>query len=226
MTSFNGRFPAVRPLVFSEGQNWEAEEMQQMNNLAQDGAPSAPFGRQRGAPEGIVVVDLSLRPLAFDSGGEAILNQFNGAQPRRLSVDRLPSELEQKLRASAPAELSASAEWVSGGGGEYQWRVFFMKPQNGSINQPLLAIHIKREHSLPDAVRRVCREYHLTAREEETLFGIATGLTTRQVAARMNISPNTVNAFLRLIMVKMGVTTRAGVLGRLLDTGGSPVEAA
>jgi hypothetical protein len=33
----------------------------------------------------------------------------------------------------------------------------------------------------------------------------------------MAISPNTVKAFLRLIMIKMGVPTRAGIVGRLLD---------
>jgi DNA-binding CsgD family transcriptional regulator len=43
------------------------------------------------------------------------------------------------------------------------------------------------------------------------------GLTSKGLARKMSISPNTVNAFLRLIMVKMGVTSRAGVMGKLLD---------
>jgi DNA-binding CsgD family transcriptional regulator len=33
----------------------------------------------------------------------------------------------------------------------------------------------------------------------------------------MAISPNTVKAFLRLIMIKMGVTTRAGIVAKILD---------
>ena len=32
----------------------------------------------------------------------------------------------------------------------------------------------------------------------------------------MSISPNTVKAFLRVIMVKMGVTSRSGVVGKIL----------
>ncbi len=32
----------------------------------------------------------------------------------------------------------------------------------------------------------------------------------------MSISPNTVKAFLRLIMFKMGVTSRSGVVGKIL----------
>ncbi len=35
------------------------------------------------------------------------------------------------------------------------------------------------------------------------------------IAVRMNISPNTVKAFLRLVMVKMGATTRSGIVGRI-----------
>jgi DNA-binding CsgD family transcriptional regulator len=32
----------------------------------------------------------------------------------------------------------------------------------------------------------------------------------------MGISPNTVKAFLRLVMVKMGVSTRSGIVGRFV----------
>jgi DNA-binding CsgD family transcriptional regulator len=42
------------------------------------------------------------------------------------------------------------------------------------------------------------------------------GLTSKEIAARMSISPNTVKAFLRLVMVKMGVSTRSGIVGRVV----------
>ena len=38
----------------------------------------------------------------------------------------------------------------------------------------------------------------------------------KEIAIRMNISPNTVKAFLRLVMVKMGVSTRSGIVGRVV----------
>jgi DNA-binding CsgD family transcriptional regulator len=31
----------------------------------------------------------------------------------------------------------------------------------------------------------------------------------------MNVSPNTVKTFFRLVMMKMGVNTRAGIVGKL-----------
>jgi DNA-binding CsgD family transcriptional regulator len=191
-----------------------------------DDARVSPFPGPCRVPEGIVVVDLSFRPVAMDSGGEAILRQIDDLQMSRHAGRRLPAEIEQRLREDAPAYRATSAEWNSAGNRQYHWRVFLMKPQNPAIAQPLLAIHIRQERSLIEAARQVCRGHHLTAREEETLVLIAMGLSTRQVAMKMNISPNTVNAFLRLIMVKMGVTTRAGMLGRLLDGNGSGSEAA
>ena len=50
------------------------------------------------------------------------------------------------------------------------------------------------------------------------------GLSSKEIASRMSISPNTVKAFLRVIMVKMGVTSRSGVVGKILahTVGGNP----
>jgi DNA-binding CsgD family transcriptional regulator len=81
----------------------------------------------------------------------------------------------------------------------------------------MLALYFKRELAVIDAVLQATAEYHLTDREQETLIGVTMGLTSKEVAQRMDISPNTVKAFLRLIMIKMGVLTRAGIVGRLLD---------
>jgi DNA-binding CsgD family transcriptional regulator len=200
--------------------------MHPQKEYVRDDVRARPFPEPSRVPEGIVVVDLSFRPVAMDSGGEAILTQFDDLQLGRNSVWRLPQEIERRLREDAPAYVATSADWNSASSGQYHWRAFLMKPQNAAISQPLLAIHIRQERSLIDAARQVCRGHHLTAREEETLVLIAMGLSTKQVADRMNISPNTVNAFLRLIMVKMGVTTRAGILGRLLDGSGACSEAA
>jgi len=61
----------------------------------------------------------------------------------------------------------------------------------------------------------ITARYNLTARERETTGYLLHGLTSKEIAQQMNISPNTVKAFMRLVMTKMGVTTRAGIVGRL-----------
>ena len=59
-------------------------------------------------------------------------------------------------------------------------------------------------------------EFNLTQREREAVELLVQGLTSKEIANRMRISPNTVKAFLRLVMIKTGVSTRSGIVGKLL----------
>jgi len=56
-------------------------------------------------------------------------------------------------------------------------------------------------------------------REQEVAQLLSQGLTSKQIGLRMQISPNTAKAFLRLIMVKMGVSTRSGIVGEAFTIG-------
>lgn len=58
-------------------------------------------------------------------------------------------------------------------------------------------------------------DYHLTPREQKTAELLAKGLTNKEIAARMGVSVNTVKAFIRFAMLKVGVSTRTGIIGRL-----------
>lgn len=49
----------------------------------------------------------------------------------------------------------------------------------------------------------------LTSREDEVLKLLATGLTTKQMASELNLSPLTINAHLRSIYSKLGFTSRS-----------------
>ena len=61
----------------------------------------------------------------------------------------------------------------------------------------------------------VAQQFRLTQREQETVGLLTLGLTSKEIASRMNISPNTVKAFFRLVMTKMAVSTRAGIVGKI-----------
>jgi DNA-binding CsgD family transcriptional regulator len=70
------------------------------------------------------------------------------------------------------------------------------------------------------ALAQIGQDFELTQREKETVELLIQGLTSKEIAARMEISPNTVKAFLRIVMVKMGVSTRSGILGKVIGPGG------
>jgi DNA-binding CsgD family transcriptional regulator len=53
---------------------------------------------------------------------------------------------------------------------------------------------------------------------------LANGLTNKEISARMGVSVNTVKAFVRSVMLKLGVTTRAGIVGRLVQVTASSMR--
>jgi DNA-binding CsgD family transcriptional regulator len=76
----------------------------------------------------------------------------------------------------------------------------------------LLERHVSNATALSD----LSRQFDLTTRECETVSLLLEGLTSKEIANRMKISPNTVKAFLRLVMVKMDVSTRSAIVGKAL----------
>jgi DNA-binding CsgD family transcriptional regulator len=166
---------------------------------------------------GVIIVDVSLRVLALDRGAAAILNFYGGPGHRREVTHSLPKELLAFLCNAKPEDLASLKGRIHIGTTEYVCSAYFVEPHNGSWCQPGLAIHLERAALANDGVFFIATRYHLTGREEEVLRGISIGLATKDLAKKLNISPNTVKAFLRLIMMKMAVTTRAEIFAKILD---------
>jgi DNA-binding CsgD family transcriptional regulator len=169
------------------------------------------------AGEGLVVLDRSFQPIAFDSGAEALLTGLNGDSATAGAPVALPRELLEALDLRPEREFENMFLRVSVHNHEYTCRTLLVRSHAAAPEEPILALYLKRELSIAEAVKQAGAEYHLTDREQEALIGVTLGLTSKELARRMEISPNTVKAFLRLIMIKMGVTTRAGIVGKLLD---------
>jgi len=61
--------------------------------------------------------------------------------------------------------------------------------------------------------------FNFSKREKQAVELLLQGLSNKEIASQMNISPNTVNTFFRLIMIKMGVSSRSGILARMIRAG-------
>jgi DNA-binding CsgD family transcriptional regulator len=81
--------------------------------------------------------------------------------------------------------------------------------------QPAFAVLLERDAAASTVLAEISLQFDLTQRERETVEYLLQGLTSKEIAIRMNISPNTVKAFLRLVMVKMKVSTRSGIAGKI-----------
>jgi DNA-binding CsgD family transcriptional regulator len=60
--------------------------------------------------------------------------------------------------------------------------------------------------------------FNLTPRESQSLALCVRGHGTKEIAHKMGISVSTAKSFLRLVSIKMGVTSRAEILSKVLDS--------
>ena len=174
---------------------------------------------------GLIVIDASLSVVAFNSEALRIL-----AFPvRPESIRALDVWLANKIRADLVEKRSASrviGEFRSAKR-TYLCRSFPVqlrgprKPdnKNGSASlDGLLIVMLERKSNEVVMIAEIAERFGLTCREQETVQFLLEGLTSKEIAQRMQISPNTVKAFIRLVMVKMGVSTRSGIIGKIVGS--------
>jgi len=166
---------------------------------------------------GLILTDLSLRPIAFNSEAVLILSYPDSAEVNAPMTLNIPEEILADIQSQKPNDKSSVVTHFCSGRNQYVCRSYVMEVVNQSLVQPLRVLLLERDFSVNNAVNEVAKQFELTAREREVLRGIALGLTSKEIAGRMSISPNTVKAFLRLIMVKLGVNSRAAILAKILE---------
>jgi len=89
----------------------------------------------------------------------------------------------------------------------------------GSKGDASIALLIERPPSAALFLkRRTWAEFGLTHRERQTVELLVQGFTTKEIAQSMNISSNTAKTYLRQIMTKMKVSTRTGIIGKILTS--------
>jgi DNA-binding CsgD family transcriptional regulator len=134
----------------------------------------------------------------------------NRRQLNALVANRIPLE---QLRARANA--NTTAEFLSGRR-RYICSAHHLDLQ--SSTKGTTAILLERVSSPEATLYGIAKRYNLTNREREAMGHLLRGLTSKEIAQQMRISPNTVKAFLHSAMTKMGVSTRAGLIGRIAGT--------
>jgi DNA-binding CsgD family transcriptional regulator len=150
--------------------------------------------------------DPALQILCFPSRADRI------KQPKVFVADRVRTTLVDHQHQSGPAFVK---EFKSGKR-RYICKSFQVDCNGPYAVQPAFAVLLERdEASSYSALTEVSEHYDLTQRERETVEFLLQGFTSKEIATRMKISPNTVKAFLRLVMVKMKVSTRSGIAGKI-----------
>jgi DNA-binding CsgD family transcriptional regulator len=170
-------------------------------------------GCVRGRP-GLVVIDRSVSMVA--SNVEAIQILTFPSPPEK--IPDLDGWLTKRIRADLVSSSPLNfVEQFQSARRTYHCRSIplYLNGKVGGSNHPALVLLLERSTIGGVEFAEICARFRLTPREQATVRLLFEGLTSKEIADRMKISPNTVKAFLRIVMVKMGVSTRSGILGKI-----------
>ena len=169
-----------------------------------------------------MIVDSAGRLLSVNAEAVQILSypetSRNGAAQQRALGLKIEALLDGNAGSVRP---DGTSEFVSGRR-RYECRTLPLKAEEGSPLRPRAALLFERIEA-PRLPASVPERYQLTPREAEVVELLMRGLTSKEIASRLQLSPNTVKSFLRLVMLKMGVGTRSGIVGRLFQSVGQAV---
>ena len=165
---------------------------------------------------GFLLMDSSLRPAWCNAEAIRILSYpdklANLTHSDALLTARIQSSLVSR---QGPVESPFVTEFRSGRR-RYFCRAFFVRSCAKDPSHPGIAVLLERGPSGLVPWSQVSRQFNLTQREREVLEYLLQGLTSKAIANRMHISPNTVKAFLRTTMIKTGASSRSAMVGRII----------
>jgi DNA-binding CsgD family transcriptional regulator len=172
---------------------------------------------QRSSQVGLLLLNAQLHPIHYNAEAALILG-FPKKGRQVPSLDAVFPSSVLRLESPSQSAQTSGIEFVSGRR-RYICRVFKLDPHGSSHGplQPRLAIVLERGFKRSVDITNWSQQFHLTTRERETVQFLLKGLTSREIAHEMHISPNTVKSFLKLVMAKVGATTRTGLLASIFE---------
>jgi DNA-binding CsgD family transcriptional regulator len=165
---------------------------------------------------GLLLMDSSLNPISCNDETVRILS-YPGAPE---NIKRLDVFLTDTIRARLVSRQSRErspfvTEFVSGKR-RYRCWVFHLNRHLRGPCHPDLELLLERNLSGSLFLPRIAQQFKFSRREQQAVDLLLQGHANKEIANRMNISPNTVNTFFRLVMIKMGVSSRSGILARMI----------
>jgi DNA-binding CsgD family transcriptional regulator len=176
-------------------------------------------GRGESPTTGFLLLDASLRPIFASEEALAIL-----AYPRVPPQQGFENFVQSRIRSLVSSDGNHNGfspckflNEVASGERRYRLRAFSVKSNLGIAGGSAVAVLLERNHDEGLNLESVARKFRLTRRERETVDLLLRDLSTKQIAERMGISPNTAKAFLRSVMIKVGAENRTGIIARILQ---------
>ena len=171
---------------------------------------------------GLAILDPSFKPVFCNAEAYSIVT-YDALLKAPQNVEQLAM---REIETIANLTIQGSTHEYLSGRRRYLVHMISSAEQDGAASRGLLNQNAPRvvllmersSHNKVEHIDKISRQYDLTGRERQAISLLCHGLTSKEIAERMSISPNTVKVFLRLVMLKMNVSTRSAIVGKLVDS--------
>jgi DNA-binding CsgD family transcriptional regulator len=167
---------------------------------------------------GVLLLDCQLRPVYHNEEVANILMYPRSSEQTIPSLGSVIPAARSLLASASQASASSAIEFRSGRR-RYRCRVIALDSnrETESCFQAKIVVLLERECTQSIEITRRSEKFRLTRRERETVALLLQGLTSKEIANEMHVSPSTVKSFLKMVMVKVGASNRAGIVAKLLE---------
>jgi len=144
---------------------------------------------------GLLLMDSSLNPISCNDETIRILSYPEAPQHiRRLDVFLKDTIQARLLNPRSTQHSHFVTEFVSGKRRYRCWAFHLNRHLRGS-SHPALELLLERSASGLFFLPRIAQQFKFSRREQQAVELLLQGLSNKEIANRMNISPNTVNTF-------------------------------
>ena len=168
---------------------------------------------------GVVILDTSGKILFVNDEAQSIISTFSldeiDASTDPDTLDKAIVEIFKKSLGSLSTP-TAKCVYCPDSNSAYALRAMPLhKPELPGKSCILVLIEGVTIHRTFD-MNVVQKQFGLTRREAEVTFCLTKGLTNKEIANALSLSPETVHDYVKQVMKKLDTTTRAGVVGKVL----------
>jgi len=165
---------------------------------------------------GFLLLDSSLSIVSFNGEAVQILSYPDNVENLTSSELLLTETIRSRLITQPSSGESVFIKEFKSGRRHYFCRAFLIDSHAKEPGQPTTAVLLERGPSGLVLLSQVCQQFKFTQREREVLEYLLQGMSSKVIANRMNLSPSTVKAFVRLIMIKTGVSSRSAIVAKIM----------
>lgn len=165
-------------------------------------------------PLGLLILDQEGEVL-FSNVGEEILTAF-------------PSFSALCAQVVSGAGPESSLEMIVRPSGNAPWRAVRVVALKKRMEDPpaVVAVFVEPAEASVEAVDvsdvpvhshflKVNGTFKFSRRETEVIAGVEVGMTDKQIATKLGVSPETVRGYLKAVRAKLGVSTRTAILHKI-----------